>query len=499
MKSGRSPTLEVDEIKTSKLFQLHLRDARELTACVQEYTNEKDLIDVTITSPPYHDIIKYGEIHNQVGYGQEYVEYKNDVSSIFEQIYYLTKESGSLWVIVDSYSKNKELIPLPFELVNKITENGWILKNIFIWKKDKTRPWAHRGQLRKIFEYILFFVKSQNFKFYIDRIRELNLNEYKQWWVKYPERYNPKGKIPTNVWEYPIPVQGAWRKEELKHSNPLPVGLIHRILTLTTDEKDVVCDPFSGTGTVLAAAQALGRKSFGFELNEDYIDNYNNNIRKIVETDINKILSKYPEFANMQKNLASIILNLRLVKFPKSVFKTMENTNFIEKEDKKTLNTIFSIKTFTKLESFGDDRTILASEDIYFIFKNNPPHLGLKDLDNLLSEREITRFQIFGNIIYCDIEDMISKPLFNDKIDLWLYKPERLYKFDRKISFKEWIVECRKDEWDKNFYNYAPPIISNVKVNQEIRPTWVSREEIEWLEKEKFEEILDDDWKKLDI
>ncbi len=37
-----------------------------------------------------------------------------------------------------------------------------------------------------------------------------NIENFKEWWVKYPERYNPKGMLPTNIWEFSIPTQGSW-------------------------------------------------------------------------------------------------------------------------------------------------------------------------------------------------------------------------------------------------------------------------------------------------
>jgi len=129
------------------------------------------------------------------------------------------------------------------------------------------------------------------------------------------------------------------------------------------------------------------------------------------------------------------------------------------------------------------------------VFEGELPCLGEDEIKKLQGEREITRFQIFGNFIFSTIDDLKSKKIFNENIDLWLYKPERMYKFNRKISLKEWIVECREEDWRKNFYNYIPPIISNVKVDQEIRRTWMSNEEIEWLQHKQFEDILNDEWK----
>ena len=56
------------------------------------------------------------------------------------------------------------------------------------------------------------------------------------------------------------------------HPCQLPIHLLDRLILLTTDENDIVLDPFSGTGTTAISAKRLGRRYIGFELDEKYAE-----------------------------------------------------------------------------------------------------------------------------------------------------------------------------------------------------------------------------------
>lgn len=55
------------------------------------------------------------------------------------------------------------------------------------------------------------------------------------------------------------------------HPCPIPYELARRIILATTNEGDIVCDPFAGSGTVLKAAKDTGRRFVGYDLSEQYV------------------------------------------------------------------------------------------------------------------------------------------------------------------------------------------------------------------------------------
>ena len=61
-------------------------------------------------------------------------------------------------------------------------------------------------------------------------------------------------------------------KKDNPHPCPIPYELARRIILATTNEGDLVCDPFAGSGTVLLAAKNLGRNYIGFDIDEKYIN-----------------------------------------------------------------------------------------------------------------------------------------------------------------------------------------------------------------------------------
>lgn len=74
-----------------------------------------------------------------------------------------------------------------------------------------------------------------------------------------------------NFFESPI----CMRPERLsnpKHPAQKPVALLKKIITIATNENDIVFDPFMGVGSSGVAAIELGRKYIGVEINKDYFD-----------------------------------------------------------------------------------------------------------------------------------------------------------------------------------------------------------------------------------
>ena len=289
---------------------------------ISEVLSDDIKIQTTISSPPYFDMKDYGE-DNQIGFGQTYEDYLSDIKRVFEQVYKHTKDDGTLWIIIDTFKRDNSIVLLPFDLASKLKESGWLLQDIIIWKKDKTVPWSNNGFTQRKFEYVLFFSKSSKFKSNKDRVRIFDSRQLKKWWVKYPERYNPRGKALDEIWEYPIPVQGSWGKKYIRHFCPLPQDMVSNMIQISTDEGDIVFDPFAGSGTVMSQSAYMNRPYIGFELNKNYIDTFEAYLAQTLEAgrlNYEKILT-----GKGQGEFEEQILNLRALKYGRMLVKVIQD------------------------------------------------------------------------------------------------------------------------------------------------------------------------------
>lgn len=283
-------------------------------------------ITTTITSPPYFDMKDY-DSENQIGYGQSYENYLDDIQKVFNGVYNRTCEAGTLWVIIDTFKRNNQVVTLPFDLSDKLKQIGWLLQDIIIWKKDKTVPWSTNGFMQRKFEYILFFSKTPNYKSNKDSVRVYDTNHLKRWWVKYPERYNPRGKALDEIWEFPIPTQGSWGNKYIKHFCPLPESMVATMIQISSDEGDIVFDPFAGTGTVLSQSAYMKRRYIGLELNPSYVKMFETYLEKTIK-DKSLEYDLYKQ-NNNQIKFEKNILDLRALKYARVLISKIDKESNI--------------------------------------------------------------------------------------------------------------------------------------------------------------------------
>tara|TARA_Y100000817_G_C16741194_1_gene492532 strand:+ start:141 stop:908 length:768 start_codon:yes stop_codon:yes gene_type:complete len=149
--------------------------------------------------------------------------------------------SGTLHVI---YSIGFAIQQLNMKLLNNVT-----------WEKPNPPPNLACRYFTHSTETILWAAKTLKSKhqFNYELMRKIN-----------------GGKQMKDVWRFTAPK----KSEKLfgKHPTQKPVNLISRILLSTTKEKELVLDPFNGSGTTGVACALNNRKYIGIEVEKKYID-----------------------------------------------------------------------------------------------------------------------------------------------------------------------------------------------------------------------------------
>ena len=87
---------------------------------------------------------------------------------------------------------------------------------------------------------------------------------------KYEWEPNPLGAKPKDVFEIPTLSNGSW--ERCAHETQKPVELLRKIILSSSNPDSIIIDPFGGSGTTYAVAEAYQRKWLGNEINKKYCD-----------------------------------------------------------------------------------------------------------------------------------------------------------------------------------------------------------------------------------
>lgn len=141
-----------------------------------------------------------------------------------------------------------------------------------VWSYDSSGVQAKK-YYGSMYEPILFCVKDKNnYTFNTNDILVEAKTGAKRKLIDYrkavPTVYNSE-KIPGNVWEFP---RVRYRMDEYEnHPTQKPIALLERIIKASSNEGNLVLDPFSGTFTTCFVAKELNRKSIGIELQDEYV------------------------------------------------------------------------------------------------------------------------------------------------------------------------------------------------------------------------------------
>ncbi|MGI4791737.1 MAG: DNA-methyltransferase [Janthinobacterium lividum] len=205
-------------------------------------------VDLIIADPPYNLGKDYGNNTDR----KARHEYEEFTTQWLEEAVRLLKPNGSIYVFMGVRFISS--LFLMMEDRCQLIFNGWI-------------TWHYtQGMGRKLgfsprHEDILYFTKSTKFIFNVDDVR-------------IPQKYfrkrnNMSGANPGDVWQFSHVHYCSTERQE--HPTQKPEALLERIILASSNEKNVILDPFVGSGTTCRVAKLLNRKWIGIEINPEYI------------------------------------------------------------------------------------------------------------------------------------------------------------------------------------------------------------------------------------
>jgi site-specific DNA-methyltransferase (adenine-specific) len=228
------------------------------------------------------------------------------------------KNTGSVFLHCDKTASHNIRIVLDdiFGKENFQSEIVWSYKR---WSNSK------KGLLNS-HQIIFFYSKTADFKFntiYTDYSATTNIDQILQdrerngkgkSVYKRDEKGNPilgkekKGVPLSDVWE--IPYLNPKAKERTGYPTQKPVLLLNQIVSLVTDEGDLVIDPFCGSGTTCVSAKHLKRNYLGFDMSEEAVSLANSRLEKMIITESSLLSKGVNEYLEKTERELAILQNI---------------------------------------------------------------------------------------------------------------------------------------------------------------------------------------------
>jgi len=164
------------------------------------------------------------------------------------------KPNGTIWISGTYHS----IYQCGFELQHQ----GFRIINDICWFKPNAPPNLSRKCFTASHESLIWAIKDRS----CNQFFNYELMKTGSW---DSDRLKVPGKQMRSVWAISPPSKSE--KEWGKHPTQKPLALLQRIILASSEEDDMVLDPFNGSGTTGIAAKQLNRRYVGIDNNEDYL------------------------------------------------------------------------------------------------------------------------------------------------------------------------------------------------------------------------------------
>ncbi len=283
---------------------------------------EDEIIDMVYLDPPFFTQ-KRQSLKNRDGFEYNFNDTWDSMDSYLlylktriVEIKRILKKTGSIFLHCDKSASHylRVLLDEVFGVTNFRGEIIWIYKR---WSN------SHNG-LMNSHQTILYYSKSKKFTFnklYTKYSPATNIDQILQDRVRNSDGKviykkdrdgnivftNEKRGVPlSDVWD--IPFLNPKARERVGYPTQKPIILLERLIEISTNENDIVLDPFCGSGTTLVAADILNRKYIGIDISEEAVQLTKLRLKNPVKTESNLLNSgvkAYDKKNDIEKQILS--------------------------------------------------------------------------------------------------------------------------------------------------------------------------------------------------
>jgi site-specific DNA-methyltransferase (adenine-specific) len=208
-------------------------------------------IDLIATDPPY-EISRKTNFHKgnakRKRHDYDFGEWDKADDDLIENAiregYRVLRNGGVMYTFFDAHKINR--------ITELYKEVGFKQIKVLPWIKTNPVPANCKVTYVNAVEFFVYGVKKGSATFNVDRIH-------------------------LGVFETPI-CQG---KERTAHKTQKPLRLFNELISISSNEGDVVLDPFMGSGTTAVAAAQLNRRYIGFEREPEYVQIANQRLESL--------------------------------------------------------------------------------------------------------------------------------------------------------------------------------------------------------------------------
>ena len=268
-RAARNRTIDLSPAETDRLRRQIARDpvegfidkvicgdAFELLAKIPERS-----FDLLFADPPYNLSKTFGaETFSEMGAS----DYEDWLGSWLSLCRPLLKSNASVYICGDWRSSSA---------IQRTGSQLFKLRNRITWEREKGR--GARANWKNTAEDIWFFTVSDEYTFNLDAVKQRRrvLAPYtangapKDW--RQSSDGNFRDTHPSNIWT-DISVPFWSMSENTDHPTQKPEKLLAKIILASTNEGDLVLDPFAGSGTTAVTAKKLLRRFVALESDQQF-------------------------------------------------------------------------------------------------------------------------------------------------------------------------------------------------------------------------------------